>query len=43
MTRCWLSTRRSACLLAFAAAVALTVVPSAQAANMVPNPTFQDS
>jgi hypothetical protein len=43
MTTSRLSTRRMVYLLAVAAGAALIAVPSAQAANMVPNPTFQDS
>jgi hypothetical protein len=35
--------RRSACLIAIAAVAALTVVPSAQAANIVPNPGFENA
>jgi hypothetical protein len=42
MARSWLSTRRSACVLALAAGVALGVAPSAQAANIVPNPGFEN-
>jgi Carbohydrate binding domain len=42
MARSWLSTRRSACVLALAAGVALAVVPAAQAANIVPNPGFEN-
>jgi hypothetical protein len=43
MTRSWLLARRGACLFAIAAVAALTAVPSAEAANIVPNPGFENA
>jgi hypothetical protein len=42
MTLSWPSARRAVWVLALAGAVAVTIVPSAQAANLAPNHSFED-